>query len=307
MDQMSKGSAGHGKPEATAVCPVDPAVQTWTESSMRWFTDEFGTEVLQRDVILPTAGFIPPGYSGAPDEVRAVVGKLCTLMMVDPARIKIDLFDGSAQKQEAAKLGKSRTVGHFHMRNGRAIIGLDSSETSDPLLLTAISVHELCHVRLLGERRINAQRADQERLTDLLTVFFGFGVFSTNAALRFARARRGWSIVPQGDFDDLTLNAARHNDSYNRLGYLKSQEFGYALACFCWLRHESDPAWARTLNPGPLTYLKQGLVYLARNSADGEFPTQRVVNKSAQMGKVTIRVTPAKLPGGKAIKPWSSF
>jgi hypothetical protein len=304
---MSRGSASHGESAATAVCPVGPAVQAWTESSMRWFTDEFGTEVLQRDVILPTAGFIPAGYSATPDEVGAVVSQLCILMLVDPSRIKIDLFDGSAQKQEAAKLGKSRTVGHFHMEDGRAIIGLDSSETSDPLLLTAIAVHEICHVKLLGEGRLSAQRADQERLTDLLTVFFGFGVFSTNAALRFARAMRGWSVVPQGDFDDLTLNAARRNDSYNRLGYLKSQEFGYAMACFCWLRHETDPAWARTLNPGPLTYLKQGLAYLARNSANGEFPTQRVINKSAQIGNVTIRVTPVKLPDGKAIKPWRSF
>jgi hypothetical protein len=304
---MSRGSASHGESAATAGCPVGPAVQAWTESSMRWFTDEFGTEVLQRDVILPAAGFIPPGYSATPDEIRAVVSQLCILMLVDPSRVKIDLFDGSAQKQEAAKLGKSRTVGHFHMEDGRAIIGLDSSETSDPLLLAAIAVHEICHVKLLGEGRLSAQRADQERLTDLLTVFFGFGVFSTNAALRFARAMRGWSVVPQGDFDDLTLNAARRNDSYNRLGYLKSQEFGYAMACFCWLRHETDPAWARTLNPGPLTYLKQGLAYLARNSANGEFPTQRVINKSAQIGNVTIRVTPVKLPDGKAIKPWRSF
>jgi hypothetical protein len=304
---MSRGSASHGESAATAACPVGPAVQTWTESSMRWFTDEFGTEVLQRDVILPTAGFIPPGYSATPDEIRAVVSHLCILMLVDPARVKIDLFDGSAQKQKAARLGKSRTVGHFHMEDGRAIISLDSSETSDPLLLTAIAVHEICHVKLLGEGRISSRRADQERLTDLLTVFFGFGVFSTNAALRFVRASRGWSVVPQGDFDDLTLNAARRNDSYNRLGYLKSQEFGYAMACFCWLRHETDPAWARTLNPGPLTYLKQGLAYLARNSANDEFPTQRVINKSAQIGNVTIRVTPSKLPDGKAIKPWRSF
>jgi hypothetical protein len=279
----------------------------WIESSMRWFIDEFGRKVLQRDVILPTADLIPSGYSATPGEIDAVVNRLCNLMLVGPSRIKIDLFDGSAQKQEAARLGKSRTVGHFHMEDGQAIIGLDRSETSDPLLLTAIAVHELCHVRLLGEGRISAKRADQERLTDLLTVFFGFGIFSTNAALRFARARRGWSVLPQGDFDDLTLNAARRNDSYNRLGYLKSQEFGYAMACFCWLRHETDPSWATELNPGPLTYLKQGLAYLKRSSADGEFPTQRVINKSAQIGNVTIRVASAELPEGKAIKPWRSF
>jgi hypothetical protein len=299
------GPTSHGEPEATPGCPVGPTVQKWTESSIYWFISEFGRETLDRGAILPTAGFIPPDYSATPDEIDALVRKLCILMMVDPAWVRIDLFDGSAQKREAAKLGKGRTVGHFHMEDGRAIIGLDRSETMDPLLLTAIVVHEICHVRLIGEGRINARRGDQERLTDLLTVFLGFGVFTTNAALRFARAQRGWSIVPQGNFDDLTLNAARHNDTYNRLGYLRSQEFGYAMACFCWLRHETDPGWATALNPGPATYLKQGLAYLRHSGARGELPTQHVIDKSAHVGGVIIHVTPVSLPDGKAIKPWS--
>ncbi len=261
---------------------------------MRWFTEQFGTEVLRREVIPPTADFISPDYTATPLQVERLVRRLCSLMYVDPARVKIDLFDGSVDKREAAKLRKSRAVGHFHMEGGRAIIGLDTSEASDPVLLTAIAVHELGHVRLLGERRITSQRSDHERLTDLLTVYFGFGIFTTNAALRFARNDRGWSIVPHGDLDDMTLNAARRNDTYSRLGYLKSSEFGYAMACFCWLRRERDPAWASMLTPGPLTYLKQGLAYLTSNGSSAELPTQRVVNKSAKLGTVTIRVTPAR-------------
>jgi hypothetical protein len=70
------------------------------------------------------------------------------------------------------------------------------------------------------------------------------------------------------------------------------------MACFCWLRHETDPGWARMLNPGPLTYLKQGLAYLRRSSARGELPAERLTSKSAQIGNITIRVAPAKLPRG---------
>jgi hypothetical protein len=261
---------------------------------MRWLTEEFGMEVLRRKAILPTADFISRGYSATPLQVDGLVKHLCRLMNVDPACVKVDLFDGSVDKREAAKLGKSRMVGHFHMKDGRAIIGLDTSETADPVLLTAIAVHELGHVRLLGEERITNQRSDHERLTDLLTVYFGFGIFTTNAALRFARNDRGWSIVPRGDLDDRTLNAARHNDTYSRLGYLRSSEFGYAMACYCWLRHETKPAWSRLLTPGPLAYLNQGLVYLASRGRSGELPTQRVVNKSAKLGSVTIRVSPAR-------------
>ena len=168
--------------------------------------------------------------------------------MADFGLITLGLFDGWAEQQEAAKTGRSRAVGHFRIENGRAVIALDQSECADPKLLTAIAVHELCHLRLLGEHRVRAERPDGERLTDLLTVYFGFGIFSTNAAMRFARADRGWSILPVGELDDRTLNAARH-EGYQRLGYLSSAEFGYALACYCWLRRDSDLAGRPTSIP----------------------------------------------------------
>jgi hypothetical protein len=97
-------------------------------------------------------------------------------------------------------------------------------------------------------------------------VYFGFGIVSTNAAMRFARAGRNW-------------------------GYLSSTEWGYALACYSWLRHEKEPGWARYLDPGPRVYLEQGLAYLSRTNADGELPTQRLLDKSVRIGDVTVRVT----------------
>ncbi len=48
--------------------------------------------------------------------------------------------------------------------------------------------------------RISADRKDHERLTDLLTVYFGFGVFTTNAALRFGETARGFSVQPSANW-----------------------------------------------------------------------------------------------------------
>jgi hypothetical protein len=214
-------------------------------------------------------------------------------MQVDRGLIGLELFDGSAEQKEAAKTSGSRAVGHFRVEDGRAIIALDQSEATDPTLLTAIAVHELCHLRLLGEGRVRPGRPDGERLTDLMTVYFGFGIFTTNAAMRFARADRSWSLVPFGELDDRTLNAARH-EGYHRLGYLSSEEFGYALACYSWLRRERQPGWAQYVNPGPLVYLRQGLAYLAYCSVDAELPTQRLLNKSVKIGTATLYVTRGK-------------
>ncbi|WP_165966605.1 hypothetical protein [Actinomadura sp. 7K507] len=70
----------------------------------------------------------------------------------------------------------------------------------------------------------------RQRQPDLLTVFFGFGIFSTDAALGFGEGARGFSAQPLGYLDERTLNAAR-NDGYSRVGYLTEPEFASAMAC----------------------------------------------------------------------------
>jgi len=279
-------------------CPVDTGVQLWIESSMQWFTEQFGSRELRDQVVLPTARFLPSDYSATRSEIEHLVTSACLRMQVDRRSIDLQLFDGSAEKQ-AAQSGTKRAVGHFHIAKGRAVVSLDLAEAADPVVLLAIVAHELCHVRLLGEKRITADRKDHERLTDLLTVFFGFGIFSTNAAMRFdRRAGKAW-IVPQGEFDDRTLNAARGNDGYHRLGYLSSAEFGYALGCYAWLRREADPGWSRFVNPGPLTVMRQSLSFLTVASQPGDLPTQRLLNRPIKVRNATVnivRANPASSP-----------
>ena len=141
-------------------------------------------------------------------------------------------------------------------------------------LAELMRVDQLCHLRLRGEGRLTGQHRDEERLTDLATVFFGFGIFTTNAAMRFARNRHGYTLVSRGELDDHDLNAADHNEGYRSLGYLSSREFGYALACYCWVRAETEPpAWTRHVDPGPRVHLEQGLAYLRRTTRPPGRPT----------------------------------
>jgi hypothetical protein len=255
-------------PAATSDCPIDAKAQEWMESSIRWFMNEFGTSVIYRDPVLPTADFLLDSkYTASVGEIEDLVAHVCELMGVDPESFTLELFDGSGEEEVVTASGKRHAVGHFRMSGGRLVISLDRRETADPKQLTAIAVHELCHLRLLGEGRIRKDRSDGERLTDLLTVYFGFGIFATNAAMRFTRAERGFTVISRGLLDDRALNAARHNDGYRRLGYLSSAEFGYALACYCWVRSETEPpGWARYVNPGPRVQMERGLAYLRRTT-----------------------------------------
>lgn len=132
-------------------------------------------------------------------------------------------------------------------------------------MFAAVIAHELGHVRLLGEGRARPTDARHEKLTDLVTVFLGMGVFTANAANRFRPARRGFTVLPAGELTSRMLNGAAHDDSVHHLGYLAASQFAYALACCAHLRGESDPPWARHLEPGVRAGLNHGLTHLARH------------------------------------------
>jgi hypothetical protein len=176
-------------PDTTLECPVGRSVQEWIESSMSWCGREFGKDVLRRDIVRPADFLRPPAGAAAAEPIAALVSRVCALMQVSPAEIRVNLFDGSTARNKAGTRGSGRkyAVGHFRMHDGQPVIDLDQSESADLAYLTAIIAHELCHVRLHGEGRVTADRPDSERLTDLLTVYFGLGIFTANAALRYTR------------------------------------------------------------------------------------------------------------------------
>ena len=256
---------------------------------MRWFVDAFGKEAALGEMALPTVDFYPADYTGSIEQIARLIAKVGEWMLCEPFACRLVLFDPEDKDK--------RTVGHFQMRDDRVEIGLDRTETSDPAFLTAIIAHEIGHVRLLYEGHLTKAGKNHERLTDLLTVYLRFGVFTTNAALRFTETVRGWSAEPLGDLSEQDLHGAGHG-GYSRLGYLSEPEFGYALACLCRLRGEAEPAWASHLDPGPRAHLKQGIAYLAGCGGSGDqFPTVRAADGNAWVRTtanrpVRIRVVP---------------
>jgi hypothetical protein len=84
----------------TAECPVPVAAKVWTEKSLLFLRREFGSEVLRHEVILPSAEFLSGSYSAAPEEIEALVSHVCGLMGVDPAAIRVELFDASERRKE---------------------------------------------------------------------------------------------------------------------------------------------------------------------------------------------------------------
>ncbi|GAA5180050.1 hypothetical protein GCM10023322_11450 [Rugosimonospora acidiphila] len=218
---------------------------------MDWFVSQFGTRRLHGDVVLPTDDYFPGTYRGTREDIRAVLERLCTHMDIDPARVDLE-YDAAEDHTELAAYipvnsRSTGAAGHHRIRDGRSVIGIRDDQAEHPMALVATVAHELGHVLLLGDGRISAQQEDHEPLTDLLTIFFGLGIFSANAAFDYSRTVRG------------AYSYARAS----RSGYLTEPMYGYGLARHAWLRNEADPGWARYLDTNPRAFLRRGLRYLA--------------------------------------------
>ena len=191
----------------------------------------------------------PPGsFSGTEADLRPLLERLRTRVGVDIDAIQVDLSDDS----DIPDMGPGMPIvsqfkgrpGHFQWDAGVPVVAVRRRQLRDPVALTATLAHELAHVRLLTQRRVDRTRKDHEQLTDLTTVFFGLGVFTANAAFEFSQGQSGWQA--------------------SRLGYLGEELFGYSLACYAHLRGEKEPSWARALDANPRAYMRKGMRYLSQ-------------------------------------------
>jgi HEAT repeat protein len=228
-------------------CPVPTPEQLWIDQRMSWLAQTFGARAFREaQVVLPTPEFFPGAYHGSEDDLRRFFRRVCRYMGVDPNRLDVGLFTPPHPDAPEA-------VG-LYVPGKRERVLLADTQLDDPIAAVATLSHELAHALLLGDNRLRGDEADHEHVTDLLTVFLGFGVFGSNSVMREDHERIGrsywWSI-------------SKH-------GYLSERMYGYACALFAWARGEEAPAWAGHLRPNVRAVFQQSLAYL-RKTGDTRF------------------------------------
>jgi hypothetical protein len=220
----------------------------WIRSSMDWLVTEFGRDILLRPIALPD-DVIPDGYDGSRAAAAELCGRVDGRMDLRPGQCGLS-FELNGVRRPANR-GTTVMVKEQH---GRWIRGTDQNEiqlspalAADPVALIAIYAHEVGHELLLGGGRISlSRRPDHEPLTDLITVFYGLGIFTANAA--YERRPR-----PNG----------RGKQALAR-GYLREAALSEALAYYALLRGERRPAWERHLDPPVRRGMRNQLAILHR-------------------------------------------
>ena len=239
-----------------AKLPVSDPERLWVDQGFDRLARVLGRDrMLRAEVILPTPEHFPDPYDRTEEDADNMFRRICQYMRVARSTIDFELIpDETEELRKLIPYWSSQSGGCAGLykrddESSRMIVAVKAAYLKDPLVLAATLAHELGHVILLGGELISRDVPDMEPLTDLLTVFLGFGVFNANTAARFQQHHdeqsQGWSM--------------------QRLGYLSEEVYGYALARFAVERGEERPEWADYLTTNVKAYYKRSRAWLTQN------------------------------------------
>jgi hypothetical protein len=236
--------------------PVSDEERQWVDEGFRRLGRMLrSSRMTQAKVVLPTDECFPDAYDSQEAGLQKLFLRVCGYMSVDPQSVELSILrdtDSLAEMLPQYHYQSKDPAGvHFGgTEQERPLIAVNSSLLRDPLAVIATLAHELGHVILLGGGHMSRETEDMEPMTDLVTVYLGFGVFTANSARRFVQfqdnSRQGWWM--------------------RRQGYLREEIYGYALARFAKDRGEEQPAWSDHLSTNVRSYFRNSAAWLKKES-----------------------------------------
>lgn len=238
----------------------DPERRVWLLDALTALVAQAGREhFVCAPIVLPTPRHFPDRYSQDRGGVRRLLRRLHRYADLDDLRPHVDLFDERppdlhglvrAERHEGA-------AGLFlGLEGDDAYYGADRNLLGDPVGLTAALAHEVAHAFRARHDLACDDLAREEPLTDLTSVYLGFGVLSASASLRH-RARMRDAFASEW--------------STQRLGYLAPSEHCFLLAAQAHVRgpERADPReLAAHLGPNQAASFRAALRWLAEHAAD---------------------------------------
>ena len=205
--------------------PLGAREKAWVETRMHVLADQLGIEsLLNARVPRPTSEFSPATLPGSPADVQLILQRICGFLPVEAASVRVDVCD-----QESLATPPSQEPNCL----GGSALCVANTLLEKPEMLVATLAQKLCRVLLQRRGGSTAQGAELDRVAELLSVFFGFGVFAANTAT-------DRKVLP-------------------------TRLVSYSLSLFAWLREEPQPMWASDLSPESAVIFRSGIRYLRRS------------------------------------------
>ncbi|HLK90683.1 MAG TPA: hypothetical protein VKZ18_12350 [Polyangia bacterium] len=140
--------------------------------------------------------------------------------------VEVEIFTGEVDVKKVAPDGTASSWSHkgaaawfAGIHEGRCVFGASATKLKSPDVLAGVMAHEIAHA-FRHRHGLNLRKREvEEPLTDLTTIYLGFGILTTNASYRY---RAGGGM--QGAY-------TRTQWSHESLGYLPPEAMSFLLAC----------------------------------------------------------------------------
>ena len=222
--------------------PITEEDQQWVEQSLTFLRNSIGEKsLLSVTTVTPTPSFFDRDFDTTEEDAHFILERCMQLMFIEDT-IQLEFFSEkftfclvcqNVLSTTADIYGRSKgAAGTYQKNESFTTIRLEKELLKDPNKLIATMSHELAHHKLLGENRIHY---NDEYLTDLTAIAFGFGIFLGNSRFQFQSGLGsgfGWQMSSQG--------------------YLPEPLIAYSMATLSLKKNETD---TQNFNWNILSYL----------------------------------------------------
>lgn len=227
--------------------PLNEERRKSIDDAFLYLIELFGKDLLNNKPALTPADEIFPREINSLFDYTPLAHTIAKIMDIDPKEIEIGFFEGS-KPVEPGSLDSGVTndsaAGLYYGKNekGKYEVTLADNMINNLDKLIATIAHEFAHIKLLGEGRMDE---NSEELTDMLPLFYGFGVFNSSSVFSFKRDNQSWST--------------------SSLGYLSQVDWAYLFALYLYVREEKEPEWFKYLSKTIVKDCRIAYIFILEN------------------------------------------
>jgi hypothetical protein len=230
--------------------PLNEERRQSIDDAFLYVLELFGNDIIRKPILTRDHPIFPVEINDL-SEIITLAHKIAEVMDIDPKTLDIGFFEGAKPVDPSAinPDNKERSAAGLYYginSDGKYVVDFADNIHEDVGRIIATMAHEFAHIKLLGEGRM---AENSEELTDMLPLFYGFGLFNSDMVLTFKRE----------------TNGTHHSWQSNTLGYLSFADWGYLFALYMYLREELEPAWFHHLNKTVSKDCKLALNFILAN------------------------------------------
>ena len=185
---------------------------------------------LTAPILEPTPRDFPDPFEPNEQGVRVLLRRILDYAGLAQLGVELDTFSQPDEVQELDERGRAKAWGHegaaawfAGIDGGQCHFGIAEERIGEPALLVGTLCHEVAHAWRTARRIRTPDRDTEERLTDLTTVYLGFGLLTTNAAYVY---RQSGELTGGESNGSIAVTRWRHSHS----GYLPPEAMSFLLA-----------------------------------------------------------------------------